>query len=79
MKHLCRRFESQSFARRVIQAVLDHFNFLVVDIFHQALLGHILAQQPVEVLVGAALPARKRSGKVACAAHQGLINLYMTA
>lgn len=74
MKHLCRRLESQSFAESVIQPVLDPLYFLVGNGFHQALLEHILAKQSIEVLVGAALPTRKRSGKVAYAA-QRVINL----
>ena len=43
---------------------VDHSNFLVSDVFHCPLLGNILPQQPVEVLIGAALPAGKGPGKV---------------
>ena len=78
MKHLCRRSEPQSFAGTVIQSVFDHFNFLVSNACHLALLGHILPQQAIEVLVGATLPTGKGPGKVARAA-QRRINLGMPA
>ena len=78
MKHLCRRPESQSFAGTVIQSVFDHFNFLVVYVFHRTLLRHILAQQTIEVLVTTSLPARKRPGKVA-RAIQRFVNQRMSA
>ena len=70
MKHLCRRSEPQSFAGTVIQSVFDHFNFLVSNACHLALLGHILPQQAIEVLVGATLPTGKGLGKVARAAQR---------
>lgn len=47
MKHLCGRLESQSFTGSVIQPVFDHANFLVDDICHRPVLGHILPQQSV--------------------------------
>ena len=78
MKHLCRRSKPQSFAGTVIQSVFDHFNFLVSNARHLALLGHILPQQAIEVLVGATLPTGKGLGEVARAV-QRLINLGMPA
>ena len=78
MKHLCRRSESQSFAGAIIQSVFDHFNFLVVDVFHRTFLRHILAQQTIEVLVRPTLPTGKRSGKVA-RAIQRFVNQRMSA
>ena len=78
MKHLCRRPKSQSFAGAIIQSVFDHFNFLVVDVFHRTLLRHILAQQTIEVLVTTSLPARKGPGKVA-RTLQRFINQCMSA
>lgn len=70
IKHLCRCLESQPFTGAVIQPVFDHFNFLVSDIRHRAFLGHILPQQPVEVLVGATLPACKGPSEVARATQR---------
>ena len=78
MKHLGRCPKSQSFAGAIIQSVFDHFNFLVVDVFHRTFLRHILAQQTIEVLVTAAFPARKRPGKVA-RTPQRFINQCMSA
>ena len=78
MKHLCRRPKSQSFARAIIQSVFDHFNFLVVYVFHRTLLRHILAQQTIEVLVRPTLPTGKRSGKVA-RTIQRFVNQRMSA
>ncbi len=65
MKHLSRRFKSQSFEGAVIQTVFDHLNFLFRHVCHLALLGHVLPQQAIEVLLGASLPTGKGSGKVA--------------
>jgi hypothetical protein len=67
MKHLCGRFESQPLTGAVIQPVFDHFNFLDFYVLHRAFLGHILAQQAVEVFIATTLPTRKGSSKVACA------------
>ena len=78
MKYLCGRFKPQSFAGAVIQAVFDHFNFPVVDVFHRALLWRILSQQAIEVLVRPTLPTGKRSGKVA-RALQRFINQRTSA
>jgi len=40
MKYLCGRFKPPSFAGAVIQPIFNHFNFLVIDVFHRALLWH---------------------------------------
>mgnify|MGYP003329294827 FL=1 len=64
MEHLCGCFESQSFSRSVIQSVLNHSNFLICNRRHGSFLGDVLAQQAVEVLIAASLPASKWSGKV---------------
>jgi hypothetical protein len=64
MKHLCGCFETQSLSWSVIQSVLNHFNFLIADCGHRSFLGDILAQQTVEILIAATLPAGKWSGKV---------------
>jgi hypothetical protein len=77
MKNLCGRIESQSLTGAVIQSAFDHSNFLVSDVCHRPLLGHILPQQSVEVLIGAVLPTGKGPRKVPRAA-QGLVNLGMT-
>ena len=78
MKYLCRRSEHQSFAGTAFQSVFDHFNFLVSNTCHPALLGHIFLQQAIKVLVGATLPTGKGLGEVARAV-QRLINLGMPA
>ena len=38
MKYLCGRFKPQLFAGAVIQPIFDHFNFLVIDVFHLSLI-----------------------------------------
>ena len=64
MKHLCGCFETQSLSWSVIQSVLNHLYFLIADCGHGSFLGDILAQQTVEILIAATLPAGKWSGKV---------------
>jgi len=76
MKHLCGRFESQSFSWSVIQSVLDHSNLLICDSRHSPFLRNVLAQQAIEVFVAPALPACKGPSKVA-RALQLLINMNM--
>ena len=56
--------ESQPFSGSVIQFVLDHSQLLIGDGFHAPLLGNVLAQQSIEVLVAAALPAAIRISTV---------------
>lgn len=73
MKHLVGCLESEPLSGAVIQSVLDHSQLLIRDGFHAPLLGNILAQQPIEVFVAAALPAAIRIGKVGLD-PQGLIN-----
>ena len=70
MNHLCRRSESQLFARAVIQSVFVHLNFLVRNACHLALLGHVLPQQAIEVLAGASAPTGKGRGKVPFASQR---------
>lgn len=74
MKHLCGCFETQSLSWSVIQSVLNHCNFLLINRIHQSLFRHILTQQAIKVLVGALLPTCKGSGKVA-SAFERLVNL----
>ena len=50
MKQIFGIFKLQSLVDPVIQLTFDHFNFLVVDSFHRALLGRRLAQKTIEVL-----------------------------
>ena len=64
MKHLRWRPKFQPFAGTIIKSVFDYFNFLIVDVFHRALLSHKLSQQTIEVLLTTSLPARKEPGKV---------------
>jgi hypothetical protein len=64
MKHLCRHSESQFFNTAVIQPVFDHFNYLISDVCHCPLLAHVLPQQTIEVLFGAAFPTGKGPGQV---------------
>ncbi len=78
MKHLCRRYESQSFAGAVIQSVFAHLKFLPRNVCLLAFLRHVLPQQAIEIFVGATLPARKGPGKVSRAAHC-FINLGVPA
>jgi hypothetical protein len=78
MKDLCGCFKSHSFTEAVIQSVFEHFDFLVVDIFHWSLLWHILVQQTIGVLVTTSLPVRKGPGKVARALER-FINQPMSA
>jgi hypothetical protein len=56
--------ESEPLSGPVIQFVLDHIQLLIGDSFHSPFLWDVLAQQPVEVFVAAALPAAIRIGKV---------------
>ena len=70
MKHLCGRFQFQSFVWAVIQSVFNHLNFFVCNACHLALLGHVLPQQAVEVLGAASLSTGKGPGKVARAAQR---------
>ena len=74
MKHLCGCFETQSLSWSVIQSVLNHCNFLLINRIHQSLFRHILTQQTIKVLVGAPLPTCKGSGKLASALER-LVNL----
>ena len=62
MKNLVGCLESEPLARPVIQSVLDHSQLLVRHGFHAPFLWDVLAQQPIEVLVAAALPAAIRIG-----------------
>ena len=64
MKHLVGRLESQPLSGPLIQSVFDHSQLLIGDSFHSPLLWNVLAQQTIEVLVAAALPAAIRIGKV---------------
>ena len=73
MKHLVGCLESEPLSRSVIQSVLDHSQLFIRHGFHAPLLWDVLAQQPIEVLVAAALPAAIRIGKVGLDA-QGLID-----
>ncbi len=65
--------ESQPLSGAVIQSVFDHSQLLIGDGFHAPLRGNVLAQQTIEVLVAAALPAAIRIGKVGLDA-KGLID-----
>ena len=56
--------ESEPFSGPVIQSVFNHSQLLIGDSFHAPLLGNVLAQQTIEALVAAALPAAIRIGKV---------------
>jgi hypothetical protein len=56
----------------MIDSVLDHSQLLICHGFHAPFLGDVLAQQPIEVLVTAALPTAIRVGKVGLNA-QGLV------
>ena len=78
MKHLCRRPKFQSFAGAIIQSAFYCFNFLVVDVFHRALLRHKLSQQTIKVLLTTSLPGRKGPSKVA-RTRQRFINQPMSA
>ena len=74
MKHLCGRFESQSFSWSVIQSVLDQSNLLICDSRLARFLGKYW--RAIEVFVAPALPACKGPSKVA-RALQLLINMNM--
>ena len=65
--------ESQPLSGAVIQSVFDHSQLLIGDSFHAPLLGNVLAQQTIEVIVAAELPAAIRISKVGLDA-KGLIN-----
>ena len=77
MKHLVGCLESEPLSGPVIQSVFDHSQLFTGDSFHAPLFGNVLAQQTIEVLVAAALPAAIRIGKVSLDAKgliDGLVN-----
>ena len=76
MKHFVRGFEPQPLSGPVIQSVLNHSQLFLAHCAQRSLFGHILAQQAVEVLVAAPLPAAVGVGKV-CLLAQSLVNLLM--
>ncbi len=57
-------FVSEAFSRSVVEPVLCQRDFFVSDLFELAVFGKELAQQPIEVFVGAALPRSVRIRKV---------------
>ena len=65
--------ESEPLSGAVIQSVLDNSQLLSRDGFQAPLLVNVLAKQPIEVFVAAALPAAVRNSKVGLDA-QGLID-----
>ncbi len=71
------RLESQTFSEPVIQSFFDHSQLLNGDSFHAPLLGIVLAQQTIEVLVAAALPAAIRISKVALDAKALIFGLVI--
>jgi hypothetical protein len=71
---LCRRSKSQSFARAIIQSILDHLNFVFSYICHLALLWHVFPHQASEVLSGASLPTGTGPDKVTRAAQRIIIH-----
>ena len=64
MKHFVGGFELQPLSRPVVQSVLNHSQLFLRDCAQRLLLGYILAQQSVEVLITAPLPAAVGVGKV---------------
>ncbi len=65
--------ESEPLCGPVIQSVFDLSQLLICDSFHAPLLWNALAQQAIEVLVGAALPVAIRIDKVSLVT-KGLID-----
>ena len=57
------RFVSEAFSWPVVEAVLGQGYLIVGHFFELAVLGKELAQQAVEVFVGAAFPGGVRMGK----------------
>jgi len=59
-----RGFVAQAFSGSVVEALLGQRDFFVCDLFEFAVFGKELAQQAIEVFVGAALPGCVRMRKV---------------
>ncbi len=57
-------YESEPLSWPVIQSYFNHSQLLIGDSFHAPHLGNLLAQQTIEVLVTATLPAAIWIGKV---------------
>ncbi len=60
----------------MIQSVLYHYNFVLINCIYQSLFRHILTHQTIKVLVKAPLLTCKESAKVARAIER-LVNLNM--